>query len=516
MAKLIFTEVIDDVSAQAAAGPFAPPVIRDQAIECLEVRFWGKGGKAGQFFEIGSGTNFNAEFNVWMEVAYTVHGAQIFYTRTFLHLFDGFNVERSLERLKEIQEKGEGGVGFSGMLPESSVSLRFEKHSYTNYDGAQQEYTDCIVEVSADAGVVFGDSAPNRRTVTFKADLDDYEAGVSFMEALIHELDDALHGKHPNPADQPLGGSEWPFVRQLNLKAYNAISEDYQESYFENPLLYEAFDNFLAQLPAGGHVLDAGCGHGDPVITRLLEKGFQVSGTDFSPAMLKKARERFPQVTFYDKTTSEIDFEGEFDAACSFSSVLYLDPIDLYPSIYRLYRSLKPGGLLFLYGYDLHPGWRGTPLDLQIKQWMWSWTYGMDEAEQAVKEHGFFEVLNAANVTTQEEREARLARAKERMEEQRKKFAEEMASFRAAQEAAQAAETEEAAEENDAEEVSVETDSFSAEALQEPEMAAVSAEAAADGGVHIPQAGSITLPAFEYPPLEQRLAYQYVIVARRV
>jgi hypothetical protein len=63
--------------------------------------------------------------------------------------------------------------------------------------------------------------------------------------------------------------------------------------------------------------------------------------------------------------------------------MLYLDPIDLSHSIYRLYQALKPGGQLFLYAYDTHPSWRGLPYSVEINQWMWSWTYCMEEAAQA-------------------------------------------------------------------------------------------------------------------------------------
>ena len=89
---------------------------------------------------------------------------------------------------------------------------------------------------------------------------------------------------------------------------------------------------------------------------------------------------RFPDVSFVNQMVGEIKYEAEFDGACSLSSLLYLDPIDLSHGIYRLHRALKPGGLLFLFANDLHPDWRGAPYGLQIDQWMWSWSYGIEEA----------------------------------------------------------------------------------------------------------------------------------------
>jgi len=84
-----------------------------------------------------------------------------------------------------------------------------------------------------------------------------------------------------------------------------------------------------------------GCGHGEPVIARLLEKGYQVTGCDLSPEMLRIARQQFRQVTLINQDASLLTQEAEFDAACSFSSLLYLDPIDLLNSIRRLHRALK-------------------------------------------------------------------------------------------------------------------------------------------------------------------------------
>jgi SAM-dependent methyltransferase len=172
--------------------------------------------------------------------------------------------------------------------------------------------------------------------------------------------------------------------------------------------LKKAFDGWMKELPRGGYVLDAGCGHGVPVITRLLKKGFQVTGSDFSPAMLESARKKFPRVSFRERAITDIEEESIFDGVCSFSSILYLDTIDLFNSIYRLYRALKPGGRLFLFGYDLHPTWRGVPLHEDLNHWMWGGTFSKEEISNALEEHGYFKVTKAEDVDTEKEREKRV------------------------------------------------------------------------------------------------------------
>jgi SAM-dependent methyltransferase len=236
------------------------------------------------------------------------------------------------------------------------------------------------------------------------------DAGLGFMRSLVAELEAACQGHHPDPGLLSPGFSDWPFARELNRRAYDQISVDYVENYFDNPLLRAAFDDWLAQLPKSSSVLDAGCGHGDPVITRLLERGLRVTRSDLSSAMLTRARVQFPQVEFWEQAIAEIQTESIFDGACSFSSMLYLDPIDFFHSIYRIFRALKPGGLLFLYGYDLHPGWRGQPYHVQIKHWMWGGTRSIEETTQALEEHGYFKVLKTVITESEQARQERISK----------------------------------------------------------------------------------------------------------
>lgn len=54
-------------------------------------------------------------------------------------------------------------------------------------------------------------------------------------------------------------------------------------------------DDFCAHLPAGGSILDIGCGMGEPIARYLTENGFAVTGVDSSPDMIALCRERFPR-----------------------------------------------------------------------------------------------------------------------------------------------------------------------------------------------------------------------------
>jgi SAM-dependent methyltransferase len=393
--------------------------------ETIEVRVWALGGSADMPYYIGSGANFRANGTLWLEISYSVEGAQIFYTRSLLQNEPAeYNEPDAREAyLEEVIANGEGVFGFGDMLPETSILLEFKTFTYPG-DGEEEptSSTYCQLKISADTGAVFGRSTPGERSVDIALKEISQEDGVRFVRELMQEIRAVQAGKHPDPASFPLGSSEWPFITQLNRQAYNRISESYQEAYFDNPLLAEAFDGWLAQLPPGGHILDAGCGHGDPIIARLLERGFQVTGSDFSPEMLRRAVQQFPQARYLQSTITEIDQEAAFDGVCSFNSLLYLDPIDLFNAIHRLHRALKPGGLLFLYAFDAGPSWRGEPFSHRVGQWMWGCHYGMEEAAGYLEEHGYFKVLDTRKVQVDPDEAERIARELKKQKQEEKEY----------------------------------------------------------------------------------------------
>jgi SAM-dependent methyltransferase len=388
-------------------------------VERIEVRPWRLAGKSHQEFVIGSGANFDATTNILIEIIYSVNHVQFFYTRSFIHHVEfQFPLTEKAESLEKFKAGEHDGYGFGDMLPETSIILKREKHTYNDGNNEQKTYIDYCLEISADTGAVMGKSAPGQRRINIKIETEEPDEGIDFMRHLTKEIADVFQEKHPDPANLPAGSSDWIFARLVNQKAYDKIALDYAENYFSESLLTKTFDKWLNGIPAGGHILDIGCGHGEPVIAHLLEKGYRVTCADLSPKMLERARENFPDVPFVNQLASEMTYEAEFDGACSLSSMLYLDPIDLSHSIYRLYHALKPNGLLFLHAYDLHPGWRGEPYHVDINQWMWAWTYSMDEAVQALEEHGYFKVLKAQDVTSEEERQTRIEKWYKRAKEE--------------------------------------------------------------------------------------------------
>jgi SAM-dependent methyltransferase len=53
-------------------------------------------------------------------------------------------------------------------------------------------------------------------------------------------------------------------------------------------------ERFTALVPAGGTILDIGCGSGRPIAAYMIDRGYDVTGIDSSPTMIELARGNFP------------------------------------------------------------------------------------------------------------------------------------------------------------------------------------------------------------------------------
>ncbi len=104
-------------------------------------------------------------------------------------------------------------------------------------------------------------------------------------------------------------------------------------------------DPFLDRLPAGGSVLELGCGGGQDA-ARIKARGFAVDATDATPAMVRKANERWG-VGARVMTFDGLDAEAAYDGVWAHASLLHC-PRDALPDVLaRIFRALAPGGYHF-------------------------------------------------------------------------------------------------------------------------------------------------------------------------
>jgi cyclopropane fatty-acyl-phospholipid synthase-like methyltransferase len=117
-------------------------------------------------------------------------------------------------------------------------------------------------------------------------------------------------------------------------------------------------DGFQARRPTRGRLLDLGCGAGDPFASRFVERGWQVTGVDFSRRMLDLAARFVPDMERILADMAEVDFPADrFDAITAVYSLFHL-PRARHPELFRrMQRWLRPGGrVLFTYASAHYTG----------------------------------------------------------------------------------------------------------------------------------------------------------------
>ncbi len=87
-------------------------------------------------------------------------------------------------------------------------------------------------------------------------------------------------------------------------------------------------DRFAALVPAGGHVLDLGCGMGEPIARYLIGCGFRLTGVDSSPAMIALCRARFPGQDWQVADMRGLGLAAFFDGVLAWDSFFHLSPDD--------------------------------------------------------------------------------------------------------------------------------------------------------------------------------------------
>ncbi|UWU15406.1 methyltransferase [Rhizobium sullae] len=140
----------------------------------------------------------------------------------------------------------------------------------------------------------------------------------------------------------------------MRLDDFGSVGDAYQRysDGIRGRIRHELVFEVVASLaPAGGTILDMGCGDGE-ISARLSEAGFRVLGIDASPEMLRRANLRKAELPEQVRGRLEFapgditDFASEhlFDAVCCHGVLMYLD--DSAAAIRNLASHVTRGGLL--------------------------------------------------------------------------------------------------------------------------------------------------------------------------
>lgn len=95
-----------------------------------------------------------------------------------------------------------------------------------------------------------------------------------------------------------------------------------------------------------GAALDVGCGSGGPLLGRLVENGFQVTGLDVSQGMLDLARQRHPEVRLIQSDVTTWTPDRGYDLVIAWDSTFHLPRASQEPVLRALCDALTDGGVI--------------------------------------------------------------------------------------------------------------------------------------------------------------------------
>jgi SAM-dependent methyltransferase len=119
----------------------------------------------------------------------------------------------------------------------------------------------------------------------------------------------------------------------------------------------------------GRTLLDVGCGTGAHIA--YLKAYYRVTGLDLEPGLLKVARLRHPEVTFYEGDMVEFSLRQRFDViTCLFSAIGYVRTVgNLRRTVRCMSRHLESGGLLLVEPWFTPGDWNsGKPHGMLVDE----------------------------------------------------------------------------------------------------------------------------------------------------
>lgn len=132
----------------------------------------------------------------------------------------------------------------------------------------------------------------------------------------------------------------------LDVYEHHAAAFDKQR----NKALFEQgwLDAFLGHVPKTGHILDVGCGSGDPIASYLSDQGRKITGVDAAAAMVALARKKDPKGDWRLMDMRVLDLGFTFDGVIAWNSFFHLTRPDQRIVLALLVKHLKPRAPLML------------------------------------------------------------------------------------------------------------------------------------------------------------------------
>ncbi len=136
--------------------------------------------------------------------------------------------------------------------------------------------------------------------------------------------------------------------KEIVRQGYNEIAQQYLDERNEELAEMKLIPDFIALIPQGGKILDAGCGGGYP-FTKLLSENFDVLGVDISEKQIELARKIAPKANFQCLDMTQLSFPDEyFNGIFSYYAIIHIPREEHFDLLVNFYRMLKPNGVALL------------------------------------------------------------------------------------------------------------------------------------------------------------------------
>ncbi|MBN8828321.1 MAG: class I SAM-dependent methyltransferase [Sphingobacteriia bacterium] len=128
-------------------------------------------------------------------------------------------------------------------------------------------------------------------------------------------------------------------------KNYDKIAKDFDLARTKNLEKEKIYLDILTEnLLEDSHILDLGCGTGEPIASYLIDKNFNVTGVDSSKELLKKAKENLTKLEIIFGDMRTIEFDKKFDVVIAWDSFFHLPHNDQELMIAKFSDWLKYSG----------------------------------------------------------------------------------------------------------------------------------------------------------------------------
>jgi len=134
-------------------------------------------------------------------------------------------------------------------------------------------------------------------------------------------------------------------AHQRTIAFYDANAADFAERTCDIDMS-DLYQPFLALVPDGGEILDAGCGPGRDA-AEFVRRGYRVTAFDASEAMVRLCRS-VSGTKVRHHAFDQLEDEDAFDGIWASASLLHVPRRGLPEVLRRLARALRPGGALYM------------------------------------------------------------------------------------------------------------------------------------------------------------------------